>query len=127
LQVTLLAAPLPRPDYLAALAAADIAILLPHAAEGFYLPALEAMALGCATVVPDCIGNRAYVEPGRNALVPGHDLESLLAAVERLRDAGLRTCLREAGIATASRFGQARERRAFHAVLDDLPALWAAA
>ena len=125
--VRLLDAPLPREAYLSALAAAEIAVLLPHATEGFYLPALEAMALGCATVVPDCVGNRAYLLPERNALVPDATPVALAAAVERLDDAGLRAQLRQAGIATATRFDQPRERAAFHAVLDDLPALWAAA
>lgn len=127
MQVSLLDAPLPRSDYLAALAASAIAVLLPHATEGFYLPALEAMALGCATIVPDCIGNRAYAEHGVNALVPDYELDALIAAVERLHDDALRERLRDAGMATSSRFGQARERQAFHAVLDDLPALWAMA
>ncbi len=125
--VTLLDTSIPRHDYLAALACADIAVLLPHAREGFYLPALEAMALGCATVVPDCIGNRAYAQAEVNALVPDYTLEALLAAVARLEDEPLRERLRDAGSATAARFSQARERQAFHAVLDDLPALWAAA
>lgn len=125
--VALLDAPLPRPEYLAALARADIAVLLPNPSEGFYLPALEAMALGCATVVPDCVGNRAYAQAGVNALVPGYTVEGLVAAVATLEDAPLRERLREAGSTTAARFSQARERQAFHAVLDDLPALWAAA
>lgn len=124
-QVTLLAAPLARADYLAALADADIAVLLPHASEGFYLPALEAMALGCATVVPDCVGNRAYLDAGVNAEVPEYTLEALVGALERLHDPARREALRAAGIATARRFDQARERQAFHALLDDLPALWA--
>lgn len=125
--VRLLDAPLPREAYLSALAKGEIAVLLPHATEGFYLPALEAMALGCATVVPDCTGNRAYLAPERNALVPDLTPAALAAAVERLDDAGLRARLREAGIATATHFNQQRERAAFHAMLDDLPALWEAA
>lgn len=125
--VRLLDVPLPRNAYLSALAAAEIAVLLPHATEGFYLPALEAMALGCATVVPDCIGNRAYLVPERNALVPDFTLDALAAAVSRLDDAGLRTRLGEAGTATAMGFSQQRERAQFHAVLDDLPALWGSA
>ena len=126
-ETCLLDRPLPRPTYLAALAAADVAVLLPHTTEGFYLPALEAMGLGCATVVPDCVGNRAYIEPGDNALVPPATLDALLAAVLALDDHALRRRLQSGGQTTAARFTQARERAAFHAVLDDLPALWAAA
>lgn len=115
---------LPRTTYIERLGAAEIAILLPHRTEGFYLPALEAMALGCAVVVPDCVGNRAYLEPDDNALVPVPRIEALVQAVARLDDASLRQRLNAAGRATAARFSLAREREAFHAVLDDLDALW---
>ncbi len=125
--VTLLDAPSPRREYLATLARAEIAVLLPNATEGFYLPALEAMALGCATVVPDCVGNRTYARPDANAVVPDYTLEGLIGAVSRLDDEAFRERVRDAGRATAARFGQLRERQAFHAVLEDLPALWAAA
>lgn len=115
---------LPRDTYLARLAAAETAVLLPHATEGFYLPGLEAMALGCATVVPDCIGNRAYLMAEGNALAPLLQLEALTHAVERLDDDALRARLTAAGRATAARFRIERERDAFHAVLDDLDRLW---
>src|SRR5690606_401099 len=59
-QSTLSTTRIPRAAYLDRLGSAAIAVLLPNPREGFYLPALEAMALGCATVVPDSIGNRAY-------------------------------------------------------------------
>lgn len=122
--VTLVDHWLPRHDYLAQLAHAQVAVLLPLASEGFFLPALEAMALGCATVVPDCIGNRAYLAPGSNALAPPMQLEALLLAVRQLDDPALRMRLAQAGVATAARFDLARERAAFHAILDDLDTLW---
>lgn len=115
---------MPRLDYLAQLATAEVAVLLPLECEGFFLPALEAMALGCATVVPDCIGNRAYLAPGDNALVPPMQLEALLQAVKQLDDAALRMRLSQAGVQTAARFDLERERAAFHALLDDLDTLW---
>ena len=122
--VRLLDAPMPRREYLAAVADARIAVCLPNPTEGFYLPALEAMALGCAVVVPDCVGNRTYLEPDRNALVPAAEAGAIRDAVARLRDPLRRGELAEAGVATAGRFGQARERAAFHRVLDALPSLW---
>lgn len=113
---------LPRADYLHRLGAAEIAVLLPHSTEGFFLPGLEAMALGCAAVVPDCGGNRAYLEPGRNALAPPAEAEALAAAVQRLRaDPALRGRLAAAGQATAARFSLDRERARFHALLAALP------
>ena len=117
---------MPRGEYLDRLGSAAVAVLLPNPREGFYLPGLEAMALGCATIVPDSMGNRAYLEPGRNALVPQPDPEALLEAVLQLDDAALAARLVESGRATARRFDLAGERRAFHAILDDLDALWRA-
>lgn len=123
--VVLSRARMPRADYLQALADSRIAIVLPHPTEGFYLPGLEAMALGCATVVPDCVGNRAYLRDGVNALAPAWDDAAFAAAVLRIEDQpGLHADLVTAGRATAGRFTRAREREAFHRILDDLPALW---
>ena len=101
-------------------------MMLPFATEGFFLPGLEALALGVAAVVPDCIGNRDYLAPGANALAPPLDEAAIVAAVERLDDPGLRTRLVDVGHATAARFTLARERACVHDVLDRLDALWAA-
>lgn len=113
-----------RADFLARLAAAGRAVMLPFPTEGFFLPGLEAMALGCATVVPDCVGNRAYLEPDGNALVPALDLDALVAAVDALDDPALRARLTSRGRDTAARFSLDAERRAFHGILDRLDALW---
>lgn len=115
---------IPRDDYLAELARAHTAVVLPRATEGFYLPGLEAMALGCATIVPDCIGNRAYLRHGENALAPILEAGALAGAVAQFDDPTLRARLTAAGLDTARGFNMAGERAAFHRVLDDLPALW---
>lgn len=123
---TLITERLARPEYLDRLVRAEIAVLLPHPTEGFYLPALEAMALGCATVVPDCIGNRAYLEPGANALVPEPTVPALVDPVRQLtQDAALRARLAAAGTSTAARFSLSEERRRFHDLLAGLSELWA--
>ncbi|ATD68541.1 hypothetical protein CNR27_14775 [Luteimonas chenhongjianii] len=123
--VSLLTQRIPRTDYLARLAEADIAVLLPHPAEGFYLPALEAMALGCAVVVPDCIGNRAYARDGTNVLMPPLDAMSILLAIgELLNDPHQRESLRTNGVRTSGAFTQRNERSAFHRLLEDIDSLW---
>lgn len=122
--VVLVETPLARPAFLRLLAECAVAVTLPAPTEGFYLPALEAMALGCATVVPDCVGNRQYARPGVNALMPDLRLDALLAAVHRLDDPGLAARLASAGRATAREYDLAAERRAFHRVLDGLDRLW---
>lgn len=123
--VSLLTQRIPRTDYLARLAQAEIAVLLPHPAEGFYLPALEAMALGCAVVVPDCIGNRAYAHDGTNALMPPLDAMSILHAIgELLDDPQRRESLRTSGLQTSGAFTQRDERSAFYRLLEDIDSLW---
>src|SRR6185436_2556119 len=69
-RVEVLDAKLPRTEYLARVARAKTAIYLPNAAEGFYLPPLEGMALGTVAVCPDAIGNREFCEDGVNCLMP---------------------------------------------------------
>lgn len=123
--VVLLTQRIPRDAYLDALSKCRLAILLPHREEGFYLPALEAMSLGCATIVPDCVGNRAYLAPGVNALVPDWQPDSYVAAVRRIeQEPALEHSLGEAGARDAARFSLANERKQFHSVLDELDALW---
>ena len=118
---------MPRSEYLDRLRAAAISVVLPNEREGFYLPALEAMALGSPVVVPDCVGNRVYLEPDANALVPGWHPDEFVAAVLRLEgDPSLAGRLVQAGRATVRRFGMEREREAFHAILDDLEGQWRA-
>ena len=59
-----------------------LVVLLPLAEEGFYLPALEAMAMGCVVICPDCVGNRAFCVDEVTALVPDHDVAAVEAAVD---------------------------------------------
>lgn len=88
--------PLPRQDYLARMAGAPIALLLPFAEEGFYLPALEAMALGRVVICPDCGGNRSFCIDGETALMPPAALAPLAQAVaEASRSPGLAQALRQ--------------------------------
>lgn len=123
-EVTLVERWVPRGEYLAQLAQCRVAVLLPSPTEGFFLPGLEAMALGCATIVPDCVGNREYVRTGVNALAPAAELEALVGAVHLLDDVGGAEGLAAAGLETAGQFTWARERASFHAILDHLDELW---
>lgn len=117
---------LPRTDFLRALADAVAVVLLPRATEGFYLPALEAMALGTLVICPDCVGNRSFCRDGFNALVPARcDVASLWEAMRLARTGGPRTAtLVENGRRTAAGHTLARERTAFHELLAALPSLW---
>ncbi len=115
----------PRERYLALMAQSRVAVALPSPTEGFFLPGLEAMALGCATVVPDCIGNREYLRTGDNALAPPAQVDALVDAIGQLDDARFADKLIAAGKETAAAFGLDAERARFHALLDEVDRLWA--
>jgi hypothetical protein len=79
----LLSTPHPRQEFLNYVQNAAITVFLPHQTEGFYLPALEGMALGTLVICPDCIGNRSFCVPEQNCLQPSLNLVDLANAVLR--------------------------------------------
>lgn len=94
-----------------------VALVFPSRYEGFGLPPLEAMGLGCPVVaaragaLPEVCGDAAlWVAPG--------DAPGLAAALRTLLDdAGLRERLRDAGARQASRFRWAGAATALRAAL----------
>lgn len=109
---------LPRVDYLRRIAGADVAVTLPHAQEGFYLPALEAMALGTPVVMNDCIGSREYVRDGWNCLLAPADAPTIAAAVLRALVPEMGQRLAVNGRQTAQAYGQGVEREQFARVIN---------
>jgi glycosyltransferase involved in cell wall biosynthesis len=125
-RVQLLDALVARPAFLAALEDSRVAVFLPSPREGFYLPAIEAMALGTLVVCPDCVGNRSFCAPDRNCVQPAYTedavveatLATLSAPVER------REALLAAGRRTAASHDLSTERAAFLAVLENASSVW---
>ena len=118
-----------RDEYLSLLANSRVAVCLPRAEEGFYLPALEAMGLGCVLVTLDCIGNRSFCRNGDNCLIAEPAADSLATvAAEALRlPAERRSGLLRDAAATASAHTLDAERERFQAVLGDIDRIWAVA
>lgn len=115
-----------RRRFLDLLAESRVAVCLPHAEEGFYLPALEAMAAGCLVVTLDCIGNRGFCRHGGSCLIAEPGLDSLWSAVESALDMPAQECermLREARDTVAGHSLEA-ERKRFQAILADVDRLW---
>lgn len=120
LQVELLAQWMPRMDYLACVAAAAVVVTLPHPAEGFYLPALEAMALGVPVVTTDCVGSREYSRDGINCVITAPEVQALVGGVVRVLKPGRGCRLRHNGQLTAAVYSQQREREQFAKVIQSM-------
>jgi len=121
--VTCHTAHMAREQVLEAMAAAEIAVLLPHETEGFFLPALEAMCLSRLVIVPDCVGNRSFCKQGVNCLMPEMALEALSAAVmeaAELVQSGEARSFEQQATRTLDAHTLERERQAFHSLVDDL-------
>ncbi len=113
---------LSRRDFADRLRRADIFVGLTQPREGFYRPALEAMACGCAVVCSDALGNRAHCIDGITCLQPPHgDAVMHAEAVLRLlTDHELAERLRGHGRTLARQFSLDVERARLHAVFGEL-------
>jgi hypothetical protein len=110
---------LPREVFLRHLAQARIVVCLPHDEEGFFLPPLEAMAVGALVVCPDCGGNRSFCLPGVNCFRPANTPEAILAATREALSLGptsIERLLAEAA-KTVERHDLRHERARFHELL----------
>ncbi len=118
-----------RERFLRLLRDTRVAVCLPQPTEGFYLPALEAMACGCLVVTLDAGGNRGFCRHDENCLVAPDHPDGLAAAV--LAALGLsvdaRTGFLAAATATVAAHAPSVERARFHAVLRDADRLWSEA
>ena len=118
-----------RDKFLSILGRSRLVILIPRRQEGFYLPALEAMALRTPVVCPDCVGNRSFCVDGRTCWRPSYDLDAIVAAAEAAWTAEpvVVEQIREQAAQEAARHDLDNERRAFLEILGRLPDLWAQA
>ena len=109
-----------RHDYLSLVARASVTIFLPYESEGFYLPALEGMALGTFVVCPDCIGNRSFCFHEENCLRPPYDIHSIASscreALARMSSGSAMEIL-AGGFRQAKAHSLSEERRLFLEVL----------
>ncbi len=119
LDVKLLKEALPRKNFARELGKTDIFVALPHHTEGFYLPALEAMASGCAVICSDAIGNRDFCIDGETCLMPPFDdLEAHLLMMDRLLTChNLKQQICRNGLTKSHSYSLEAERKEFYSFL----------
>ena len=122
----LIVKPLDRRAFLALLTETRVAVCLPHSTEGFYLPALEAMASGALVVTLDRVGNRGFCHHDRNCFIAKPCAGSLLDMTKRalVEPALQRGHLHRRARGTALRHSLEAERARFHAILKDIDRIW---
>jgi hypothetical protein len=120
-RVRLLTRPIPREEFARLLAATEVFVGLTKEREGFFLPALEAMASGCAVVCADALGNRGFCIEGETCGRPRFgDLSDHVRLVEELlSDKAQLDALRAGGLEMARNFTLERERAAFHQLVEE--------
>lgn len=108
----------PSDDELSSVYRGALCLVLPSLAEGFGLPALEAMACG----TPVIVSNRTAlpeIAAGAGLLVDPLDIRDITQAMERmLSDSELRTTGREAGICRALQYSWNQVAARVHSVLE---------
>ena len=112
--------PLPRGEFLERLARSVVAVTLPLEREGFFLPALEAMAVGAVVVCPDCVGNRGFCRDRETSFRPRYTVDDVVAAaiVAATQAPSDAAAMRAAAIAESKKHGLEAERLAFLRILD---------
>ena len=115
-----------RDAFLGLLERTRIAVCVPRQEEGFYLPALEAMAAGCTVVTLDGIGNRGFCRHEHNCFVAEADPESVTAAVMRAMRLPVseRRRIHANAAETVRVHSLEQERRQFHDLLLDIDRIW---
>ena len=125
-EVILLEGRMGRSHFLEAVNEARVCVFLPWQTEGFYLPALEGMALDTLVICPDVRGNREFCRDGENCLSPAYTEDAIWTAIKRamqMSEAALAS-MRQQGQETVRYYGLRAERRAFLEVLENLEQIW---
>ncbi|MEB3320100.1 MAG: glycosyltransferase family 4 protein [Cyanobium sp.] len=119
--VDLLVSQLPRQEYLSRISRGRVVVTLPNSSEGFYLPALEAMAMGLLVVCPDCVGNRSFCRHRLTCMVPDFSVDSLAQSVTTLlADPVLASQLRRNSQYACRHYDIRREREDFGSLMREL-------
>jgi len=119
-----------RADFLALVNRAKIVVFLPldaaHGAEGFYLPALEAMAMSKLVICPFAVGNIDFCIPDKTCLQPEYNERALRKTVVSAlgMDSAAQQQLIQAGKAIAANHDIKLEKERLLKLLEDADKIW---
>jgi len=116
----------PRSEFLMRASQARIVVTLPRSLEGFYLPALEAMACGAIVICPDCVGNRDFCHDGANCFRPAYQADAIVGAIYRALALSPPDAekMRDNARSTVAEHSLERERSSFFKMLGRLDEVW---
>jgi glycosyltransferase involved in cell wall biosynthesis len=100
---------------------ARITILLPQKTEGFYLPAIEAMAAGSLVICPYVLGNDFCID-GYNCLVPDYNIQSIISCLDKalvFSSDKFQEMLHKAR-KTSLENNLKKERKSFHSLINEI-------
>lgn len=125
-RVILLNKLIPREKFLKYMNESKITVYLPNFEEGFYLPALEGMALHTLVICPDCIGNRTFCKDNITCLQPHYSIDRIIASVKQASDFSEYDKMKMINNAFlyAQKFNIERERIAFQKILNNIYEIW---
>ena len=116
----------PRADLLKRASEARIVVTLPRPVEGFYLPALEAMASGAIVICPDCVGNRGFCTDAVNCFRPAYQADAIVASIYQALALSSPDAekMRDNARSTVAEHSLERERSSFLNILNRIEDIW---
>lgn len=127
-RIAILTTQLSRQEYLQWINRAKMTVFLPNQkeGEGFYLPALEGMALETLVICPDCIGNRSFCLPNYNCFRPKYTMESIVNEVKQALNqtpSQIQNLLKNAK-RTVKEYNLIQEQQLFLNILNNIKKIW---
>jgi glycosyltransferase involved in cell wall biosynthesis len=117
---------LPQKEFISLVNRARHTVFLPATEEGFYLPALEGMALETLVICPDVGGNRDFCRANYNCLLPSYQIndiqQTIISALSFSKTQ--RQLLLENAKVTVQQHALEKERSAFLDILYNLKNIW---
>jgi len=117
---------IPREELLAIMGNSRVTIFLPLSKEGFYLPALEGMALETLVVCPKFEGNKVLYKDGFNCLMPEYRQDMIFNTIKiaLFMPANLLNRLLDHALLSAQSYTLEQERAKFSDILNQIYDLW---